>query len=112
MKKIIISLDNSRSFSKLSFDDEEYMTLYFESQKAYMNNILNITGVVLIKDVLEAFGIPIIDFTTSSLLCGWFAPITKHNTPDKRYRVKMELKKYKVNNKTKYILILEARQYG
>ena len=110
--KLMVSLDNSNFFSGTDLSNEEYMTFYFKCQKAYMNDMLNVRGVILVKDVLIALGIPITHFTTQSLLCGWFAPITKRNTPDKRYRVKMKLKKYKANDETKYMLILEARHYG
>ncbi len=111
MKKLMISLDNI-NYCKNLMINEAYVTFCFKCQKEYMNEFLKVDGVVLVKDVLSAFGIPITHFTTQDLLCGWFAPITKRNTPDKRYRVKMKLKKYKVNDETKYMLILEARHYG
>lgn len=88
--KLIFPITDSSVYN----NDDEYLKVWFRSQKEYFNEVLKVNGVVFVKDVLTAFGININGLALGTLAQAWISPLRvgMKNTHDRRYKVKIHLK--------------------
>lgn len=91
VRKIIIPFIDTSMYH----DNEDYLRMWFNATRRHLNDRLYVDGVVLVKDVLKSFQFRINGMDLYLLTEAWVSPLRigmKH-TRDKRYKVKIRLKK-------------------